>query len=90
VRLTEPLLSFLSSLALYLSNSKRLYFKLFKLTNCTCDSYSQEIKVFIKAYINYITKVKFFIAFQKVYIKTIIKKNIKTKFSKASLFSYNL
>ena len=42
--------------------------------------YSQEIEVFIKAYINHITKTEFFIAFQKVYTKTMTKDNIKAGF----------
>ena len=52
--------------------------------------YSQEIEVFIKAHINHIMKAKFFIAFQKVYNRTMTKENIKTEFSRAGLFSYNL
>jgi hypothetical protein len=52
--------------------------------------YSQEIEVFIKAYINYIMKAEFFIAFQKAYNRTITKKNIKAEFSRAGLFPYNL
>ena len=52
--------------------------------------YSQEIEVFIKAHINYITKVEFFIAFQKAYVRTMTKENIKARFSRAGLFSYNL
>jgi hypothetical protein len=51
--------------------------------------YSQEIEVFIKAHINYITKVEFFIAFQKAYVRTMTKENIKTEFSEAGLFPYN-
>ena len=51
--------------------------------------YSQEIEVFIKAHINYITKVKFFVAFQKAYYKTMIKNNIKAGFQEASLVLYN-
>jgi hypothetical protein len=51
--------------------------------------YSQEIEVFIKAHINYITKAEFFIAFQKAYNRTMTKKNIKAEFSRASLFLYN-
>jgi hypothetical protein len=35
-------------------------------------------------------KAEFFIAFQKAYNKTMIKKNIKTEFFEASLFSHNL
>jgi hypothetical protein len=34
--------------------------------------YSRQIKTFIKAYINYITKVKFFLAFTAVYKELII------------------
>ena len=35
-------------------------------------------------------KAEFFIAFQKVYNRTITKENIKAGFSRAGLFSYNL
>jgi hypothetical protein len=51
--------------------------------------YSQELEVFIKAYINHITKVKFFIAFQKAYNKTMMKENIKAGFCGAGLIPYN-
>ena len=51
--------------------------------------YSQEIEVFIKAHINYIMKIEFFIAFHKAYNKTMTKENIKAEFSEASLFPYN-
>jgi hypothetical protein len=37
--------------------------------------YSHQIKNFIKAYINYIIKVKFFIAFKVVYKQLLIVKN---------------
>jgi DDE superfamily endonuclease len=51
--------------------------------------YSQELEVFIKAYINHITKVEFFIAFQKAYTKTMTKENIKAGFCRAGLILYN-
>jgi hypothetical protein len=38
----------------------------------------------------YITKTKFFIAFQAVYNKTIISKNIKAEFCRAGLVSFDL
>src|SRR5436305_10259834 len=47
--------------------------------------YSQELEIFIKAHINHITKVEFFIAFQKAYIKTMTKDNIKAGFRGAGL-----
>jgi hypothetical protein len=51
--------------------------------------YSQELEVFIKAHINHITKVEFFIAFQKAYIRTMTKENIKAGFCRAGLLPYN-
>ena len=38
-------------------------------------AYSFQIKTFIKAYINYITKVKFFLAFKAAYLASIIAQN---------------
>ena len=51
--------------------------------------YSQELEVFIKAHINYITKIEFFITFHKVYIKTMTKDNIKAGFRGDSLISFD-
>ncbi|KAF1979985.1 hypothetical protein BU23DRAFT_446622, partial [Bimuria novae-zelandiae CBS 107.79] len=51
--------------------------------------YNYEINVFIKSYINYITKVKFFLVFYNAYIKTIIAGNIIVRFYRASLIPYN-
>lgn len=51
--------------------------------------YSQELKVFIKAHINHITKVKFFITFHKVYNRTITKDNIKASFYGAGLVPHD-
>ena len=45
--------------------------------------------MFIKAYINYITKVKFFLAFYNTYIKSIIVENIIARFYSARLIPYN-
>jgi len=42
--------------------------------------YSREIEVFIKAHINHITKVEFFIAFHAAYMATMTEKNIKAGF----------
>ncbi|KAF1966595.1 hypothetical protein BU23DRAFT_486132, partial [Bimuria novae-zelandiae CBS 107.79] len=50
--------------------------------------YSYKINIFIKSYINYITKVKFFVAFYNTYIKTIIVKSILATFRGASLILY--
>ena len=51
-----------------------------QLLNIRCFSilkqaYSREIKTFIKAYINYITKVEFFLAFKAAYLASIIAQN---------------
>ena len=51
--------------------------------------YSQELEVFIKAHINYITKTEFFIAFHKAYIKTMTKNNIKAGFQGDSLIPFD-
>jgi hypothetical protein len=47
--------------------------------------YSQELEIFIKAYITHITKAEFLIAFQKAYAKTMTKNNIKAGFRGAGL-----
>ena len=51
--------------------------------------YSQELEIFIKAHINHITKIEFFIVFQKAYTRTMTKENIKAGFSGAGLIPYN-
>ena len=64
-------------ITLYLS----LYFSyLIQLLNIRCFSilkqiYDREIKTFIKAYINYITKIKFFLIFKTVYSVSITAQN---------------
>src|SRR5438270_13719636 len=40
-------------------------------------AYSRQIEDFIKAYINYITKVEFFMAFKTAYLQSIIVQNAK-------------
>ena len=52
--------------------------------------YSRQIKTFIKAYINHITKVKFFLVFVAIYKKLMIIENYQTGFCKASLVPFNL
>ena len=51
--------------------------------------YSRQIKTFIKAYINYITKVEFFLAFIVVYKELIIAQNAQAGFRGASLVLFN-
>ena len=51
-----------------------------QLLNIKCFSilkrvYSQQIKTFIKAYINYIIKVEFFLAFKAAYLASITAQN---------------
>ena len=46
--------------------------------------------MFIKAYINYITKVKFFLAFVAVYKKSMIIKNYQAGFYEIGLVPFNL
>jgi len=43
-------------------------------------AYSRELKDLIKAYITYITKLEFFIAFKLAHFKTITLENIKASF----------
>ena len=45
--------------------------------------------MFIKAYINYITKVEFFLAFIVVYKESIIAQNTQARFRGASLVLFN-
>ena len=52
--------------------------------------YSWQIKIFIKAYINYITKIKFFLAFIIIYKELMIIKNYQTGFYKTDLVPFNL
>jgi hypothetical protein len=51
-------------------------------------NYGCKLDVFIKAHITHITKTEFFIAFQEVYCKTMIKKNIQAGFYSTGLVSY--
>ena len=44
--------------------------------------------MFIKAYINYITKIEFFLAFTVVYKKSIIAQNTQTRFYRAGLVPF--
>lgn len=52
------------------------------------QSYSREIKTFIQAHINHITKVKFFIVFKAVYQQSLTIENAQARFSRASLVPF--
>src|SRR6266699_6100247 len=52
--------------------------------------YGRQFKVFIKAYINYITKTEFFIAFKTVHLIIIITSNIQRGFRDIGLMPYDL
>ena len=49
----------------------------------------KELEDFIKAYINYITKTEFFLAFKTAHFKTIIVTNIQANFRGVGLILYN-
>jgi len=51
--------------------------------------YSRQIEGFIKAYINYITKVEFFIAFKAAYLLSITVQNAQARFRGASLIPFD-
>jgi hypothetical protein len=51
--------------------------------------YNRQIKVLIKAYIYYITKVEFFITFKTVYPQLIIIQNTQARFRGAGLVFFN-
>jgi hypothetical protein len=51
--------------------------------------YGRQIKVFIKAYINYITKVEFFLAFAVVYKELMTAENTQARFRAAGLVPFN-
>jgi hypothetical protein len=52
--------------------------------------YKHQIETFIKAYINYITKVEFFLAFYVVYKQSTILENTQSGFRRTSLILLNL
>jgi hypothetical protein len=52
--------------------------------------YSRQIKTFIKAYINYITKVEFFLAFVVVHRELITAQNAQAGFRRAGLVPFDL
>jgi DDE superfamily endonuclease len=52
--------------------------------------YRRQIKTFIKAYINHITKVKFFLAFYTAYEQSITPENAIARFYGAGLMPFNL
>jgi hypothetical protein len=51
--------------------------------------YSRQIETFIKAYINHITKVEFFLAFRAVYIESITIQNAQAGFRGTGLVFFN-
>jgi hypothetical protein len=51
--------------------------------------YSKELEAFIKAHINYITKIEFFIIFKATHISTMIAEDIQSGFCSAGLVLYN-
>ena len=57
--------------------------------NVLKQSYNKELEDFIKAYINYIIKTEFFLAFKTAHFKTIIVTNIQANFRGVGLILYN-
>jgi hypothetical protein len=53
-------------------------------------AYSREIELYIKAYINHITKTKFLIAFKNAFFKLITKQNAQAGFRGAGIIPFNL
>ena len=51
--------------------------------------YRNQINIFIKIYIKYISKIEFFITFKIIYKKSITFQNIKAKFQKIDLILFN-
>jgi hypothetical protein len=51
--------------------------------------YGRELKAFIKAHINHITKTEFFIAFKAAHFNTMTAKNVKAGFRGAGLVPYD-
>lgn len=51
--------------------------------------YGRELEAFIKAYINYITKIEFLLAFKATHFKTITAANIQAGFRGAGLVPYD-
>ena len=51
--------------------------------------YGRQIETFIKAYINHITKVEFFLAFYAAYKQLITTQNAKARFRGASLVPFD-
>jgi hypothetical protein len=51
--------------------------------------YGREIEYFVRAYINYITKVEFFLAFKAAYFTAIIESNNKGGFRGVSLVPFD-
>jgi hypothetical protein len=54
------------------------------------QAYSQQIETFIKAYINYITKVEFFLAFTAAYKELMTVENYQAGFHRAGLVPFDL
>jgi hypothetical protein len=53
------------------------------------QAYGRYIKTFIKAYINYITKVEFFLAFIIIYKESITAENTQARFRRTSLVPFD-
>jgi hypothetical protein len=53
-------------------------------------AYSQEINLYIKAHIIYITKLEFLIIFKAAFVKLIIKQNIESGFRGLGFIPFNL
>jgi hypothetical protein len=53
------------------------------------QAYDRQIETFIKAYINYITKVEFFLAFTAAYKELITAENAQAGFRKAGLVPFD-
>jgi hypothetical protein len=51
--------------------------------------YGRQIETFIKAYINHITKVEFFLAFHTAYNQSITTQNAKARFRGAGLVPFD-
>ena len=53
------------------------------------QAYSRQIETFIKAYINHITKVEFFLAFQAAYVESMTVQNAQARFCRAGLVPFD-
>ena len=53
------------------------------------QAYGRQIETFIKTYINYITKVEFFLAFKAAYLESVTIQNAKAGFRGAGLVPFD-